>query len=126
MKYAIIDTSSILFGFTYGRNVFESAMETFEGSKLLVSRGIITELTRFSSNKGAKGMRAKVALMEIKAKKISVDNISTNVDKWILYTAPRKGALVITNDTPLAKRLVFGGIKVFKMSRSGVLRKFSI
>ena len=126
MGYLIIDTSSILFGFAYNRNVFEIAMGRFPGSTPLVSRGIIRELTRFSAQKGKKGLRARIALLELKAKKINVDNINANADSWILDTAPRKrGSVVITNDTALAKRLVSRGIRVYKISRSGLLKAFN-
>lgn len=126
MGYLIIDTSSILFGFSYNRNVFEAAMQRFPGSTLLVSRGIISELTRFSSQKGKKGLRARIALLELKAKKINVDNINANADSWILNTAPKKkGSVVITNDTALAKRLSSKGVRVYKVSRSGLLRAFN-
>ncbi len=122
----IIDTSSILFGFAYNRNVFEVAKAEFPGSIPLVSRGIIRELTRFSSQKGKKGLRARIALMELKAKKINVDNINANADSWILNTASkRKGSVVITNDTALAKKLSSKGVRVYKISRSGLLKMFN-
>ena len=126
MGYLIIDTSSILFGFAYNRNVFEIATQRFPGSTPLVSRGIIRELTRFSAQKGKKGLRARIALIELKAKKINVDNINANADSWILDTAPKKrGSVVITNDTALAKRLVSKGVRVYKISRSGLLKAFN-
>ena len=120
MRYVIIDTSSMLFGFSHNRNVFETAKERFPGYGMLVSRGITGELAGIASNKSAKGLKARVALLEIKAKKISVDNISINADKWILDTAARnKGFIVITNDTALARKLAMIRVKVFKISRSG-------
>ncbi len=126
MGYLIIDTSSMLFGFAYNRNVFEAAMRRFPSSTLLVSRGIIRELTRFSSQKGKKGLRARIALLELKAKKINVDNINANADSWILDTAPkRRGSVVVTNDTALAKRLSSKGVRVYKISRSGLLKAFN-
>lgn len=125
MRYVIIDTSSILYGFSYNRNVFETARERFPGRKLLVSRGIVRELNAKASNKGEKGLRARIALLELKAKKINVDNISINADKWILNTALKnKGSIVITNDTALAESLVLAKAKVFKMSQSGILKLY--
>lgn len=125
MDYVIIDTSSILFGFSYNRNVFETAKEKFPRTKILVSRGIIKELTKLSSNKGKKGLRARVALLEIKAKKINVDNISIYPDKWILDTVIRnKNHVVITNDTALARKLLLAKVKAFKISKSGMLNNF--
>jgi len=125
MDYVIIDTSSILFGFSYNRNVFETAKEKFPRTKILISRGIIKELTKLSSNKGKKGLRARVALLEIKAKKINVDNISIYPDKWILDTVIRnKNHVVITNDTALARKLALAKVKAFKISKSGMLNNF--
>ncbi len=84
-----------------------AALRQFPGYKLLVSKGIIRELSRFSAKKGKKGLSARIALLELKAKKINVDNISTYADSWILDTGAIKnrGSVVITNDTALAKRL---------------------
>ncbi len=125
MRYVIIDTSSIIYGFSYNRNVFETAYEQFPEYRQLVSKGIIRELSRFSGVRGSKGLRARVALLELKAKKIDVDNISINADKWILDTAMRnKDCIVITNDTALARELALAKVKVFKMSRNGIFRSF--
>ncbi|MDE1870957.1 MAG: hypothetical protein KGI06_01830 [Candidatus Micrarchaeota archaeon] len=125
MKRVIIDTSSILYGFSYNRNIFETLKSAFPEYRQLVSRGIINELTRLSANRGAKGLRARVALLELKAKKINVDNISTYPDKWILNTAPkRKGTMVVTNDTVLARKLARSRVKVLKVSKSGLLKDF--
>lgn len=126
MRYVIIDTSSMLFGFSYNRNVFETATRQFSDCKPLVSRGIVNELTRLSANKGKNGLRARVALLELKAKKINVDNISIHPDKWILDTAIKnRNYLVITNDTVLARKLARARIKTFKISKSGILREFN-
>lgn len=125
LKKVIIDTSAILFGFSYNRNVFERAKEQFTGYKLTVSRGIIRELTKFSNTNGAKGIRARVALLELKAKKINVDNISVYPDKYILDSASRdRNCVVITNDTILAKKLSLINVKVYKISKSGILKLF--
>jgi rRNA-processing protein FCF1 len=125
VKYVIIDTSSILYGFSYNRNVFETAKDSFPGYGMLVSRGILRELTKLSSNSGRKGLRARIALLEIKAKKINVDNISINADKWILNTSIKnRDYIVVTNDTALARKLSLAKVKVFKMSKNGVLRNF--
>jgi rRNA-processing protein FCF1 len=126
VKCLIIDTSSILFGFAYNRNVFETARESFPGYRMLVSKGIIKELTRLSANKGTKGQRARLALLELRAKKIDVDNISIHPDRWILHTAVKnRDYIVITNDTALAKMLSLAKTKVFKISKNGILRNFN-
>jgi rRNA-processing protein FCF1 len=120
--YLILDTSSMLFGFSNNVNVFELAEAEFPRYKMLVSRGIVNELEAISRNKGKKGSCARVALMELRAKKIEIDNIN-RADGWILEKARRnRGSVVVTNDTPLAKRLLRFGTAVFKISRSGMLR----
>lgn len=125
MRYVIIDTSSMLFGLCYNRNVFETAREMFPGYGMLVSRGITGELAAMAADRSSKGLRARVALLELKAKKISVDNISINADKWILDTAAKnRDFIVITNDTALASKLIMLRVRVFKMSKSGVLKLF--
>jgi rRNA-processing protein FCF1 len=125
LKYLIIDTSSMLFGFSYNRNVFDTAKEQFPGYKMLISKGIINELTRLSANRGSKGLRARIALLELKAKKIDVDNISIHADKWILDTAIKNSnSIVVTNDSALAAKLSRAKAKVYKISKSGMLRNF--
>lgn len=126
MKQVLIDTSSIVFGFSYNRNVFETAKREFSGYELTVSKGIIKELNRLSMNKGSKGLRARVALLELKAKKINVDNISVYADKWILDKALKnRNYIVITNDTILARKLSLSKVKVYKISKSGILKIFN-
>jgi len=122
LKYLILDTSSMLFGFSNNRNVFDIAMGEFPGYRPLVSIGIIHELNGLSQNKGKKGACARMALTEIRAKKIEIDNIN-RADGWILEKARRnRGSVVVTNDTLLAKRLLRFGTAVLKISRSGMLR----
>ena len=126
MRYAIIDTSSMLFGLSYKKSVFEAAIRHFPGYRMLVSRGIVRELARMSANRGARGARARVALLELKAKKIDVDNISTYPDKWILDTALRnRNCIVVTNDSALAGKLALSKVRTYKMSKSGMLRMFN-
>ncbi len=122
MRYLILDTSSMLFGFSNNRNVFDLAIGEFPSHRPLVSIGIVNELMGLSQNKGKKGACARVALAEIRAKKIEIDNIN-RADGWILEKARRnRGSVVVTNDTPLAKKLLRFGTTVLKMSRSGMLR----
>ena len=122
MRYLILDTSSMLFGFSNNRNVFDIATSEFPGCRPLVSAGIIRELEGISQNRGKKGACARIALMEIRAKKIEIDNIN-GADGWILEKARRnRGSVVVTNDTPLAKRLLRFGTNVMKISRNGMLK----
>ncbi len=122
MPHVIVDTSSMMFGFSHNRNVFEAAHRKFPTRKPLVSKGILAELRAISENRGKRGATARLALLEIKAKKIDVDNITEYADKWILDASLRRGKVVITNDTALARRLLSRGVGVFKMSVSGEIR----
>ena len=122
MRYLILDTSSMIFGFSNNENVFEIASYKFPGYRQLVSVGIVDELRGISKSKGRIGLYAKVALMELRAKKIDIDNIK-GADQWILDKARRnRNCIVVTNDTTLVKRLSGSGIKVLKLSKSGILR----
>ena len=123
MKLLIIDTSAMLFGFSNGNNVFEMAEREVPGHKLLVSEGLINELSSISKNKGAKGMSARLALSILKSKKINILIDKQIVDDWILYCAKKhRGLAVITNDSALANRLKKAGAGVYKLSRSGILQ----
>ncbi|MDE1868726.1 MAG: hypothetical protein KGH60_02050 [Candidatus Micrarchaeota archaeon] len=123
MQYIIIDTSSMLFGFANNRSVFEAVKRRFPDRKQLVSKGIISELNRLSINKGKKGACARLALLEIRLKRIQVDRISVYADSWVFAKAKRLNATTITNDTALAKRLAGANLKVFKISRNGMLKQ---
>jgi rRNA-processing protein FCF1 len=114
----------MLFGFSNNVNVFDIAEADYPGYKKLVSRGIINELVGISRNRGKKGACARMALLELRAKKIEIDNIN-EADDWILGRARRsKGSIVVTNDTRLARALSRSGITVLKLSRSGMLKNF--
>jgi rRNA-processing protein FCF1 len=117
----------MLFSFSYKKNVFDAVITRFPNYKILISKGIINELGRFSQSSGKKRAAAKVALLEIKAKKINVDNIFTYPDKWILDTAKKyRDCVVITNDTALVKKLFGIGVKAFKISKSGILKIYHV
>ncbi|MCL5430530.1 MAG: hypothetical protein M1504_03580 [Candidatus Marsarchaeota archaeon] len=123
MPYVIIDTSSILFGFKYRKDVFDIARYKLTGSKLMISRGVLRELNRLSQNKGKKGATARAALLTIKYKKIEIDNNNAVVDKWILSVARKlAGPVVITNDTELSMRLKALDVKCLKLTRDGLLK----
>jgi rRNA-processing protein FCF1 len=114
----------MLFGFSNNANVFELAEAEFPRYTKLVSRGIINELMGISRNRGKKGACARMALMELRAKKIEIDNIN-EADDWILSRARHgRGYIVVTNDTRLARELSHSGATVLKVSRSGLLKNF--
>ena len=119
----IVDTSSMLFGFSSGKNVFEIAGRKYPRCRLVVSRGIIRELEGISRNKGKRGAAAKTALMAIRSRDVRVDGNTGNPDDWIAGSAARYNkAVVITNDSELGMRLDRSGRKAVKLSRSGILR----
>ena len=122
MKYLILDTSSMLFGFSNGKNLFEISAGEFPRYRQIVSKGIVNELEGISKNRGKRGACARLALAEIRAKKIDIDNIN-EADHWILGKAGRsRDSIVVTNDTALARGLMELGVKVLKLSRSGILK----
>lgn len=123
-KIAIVDTSSIMFGFAYKKDVFNSVYERFPDYTSAVSNGIVNELTRFSTIKGKKGIAAKIGLLALKSKNVRVYKNNTSVDSWIIKEALLdKESIVISNDTALARILSKKGVPCFKMSKSGMLKR---
>ncbi len=119
-----MDTSSIVFGFSFKKDVFAIARESFPGSSTLISAGVIRELRRLSKNIGKKGACAKIGLLSAGSKNVKVDNANGSVDAWICKAAARyNNAVVITNDTELHRKLRLSGASVYKLSRSGILKK---
>jgi rRNA-processing protein FCF1 len=124
LGYVIVDTSSILFGFANKRSVFEAVSGEL-GGRCLVSKGIITELTKISTRKGIRGGEAKAALWELSLKKIKIEANSKYPDSWIRERSQEKDIeAVVTNDTKLASTIQKERL-VFKFSREGKLRKFN-
>jgi rRNA-processing protein FCF1 len=119
----IVDTSSILFGISNKKDVFESAERSYPGANIIISKGVIRELTSISQNMGRKGSNARVGLTAINIKNLKVDNSNANVDSWILSIAPKEpDNIVITNDTRLRGALLRKKITALKLSRDGSLR----
>ena len=123
MKYVIIDTSSILFGLANRKSAID-AVRSELGERVLVSKGIISELSSISTRKGTRGAEAKAALWELSLKKIKIEANSKYPDLWIKQSvANPEIAAVVTNDTKLASAIK-SKILVFKLFREGRLRKF--
>ncbi|MEM3020507.1 MAG: DUF188 domain-containing protein [Candidatus Micrarchaeaceae archaeon] len=119
MLKVIVDTSAILYGFEYRKDVFDAIENRFGRYEAIISRGVLRELDKMSTNKGKKGAAARAALNALKAKNIKVDSTITYVDRWISKSAQADGAAVVTNDSGLAAKLLSEGVRVFKMSKSG-------
>lgn len=123
MLLAIVDTSSILFGFSNRRDVFAAVSERFPGAGMLISAGVLAELAGISENRGKRGTSARTALEAIKHKKILVDKDTGNVDAWIRSKSlESKHSVVITNDTELLRVLRSSGVMCLKLTRQGLLR----
>ena len=125
MKLAIIDTSSILFGFSHTRNTFDAVRSALRGYTPYLSGAVVGELHRLANNKGRLGAAARVAIQELRYKNIKGSNKSLgNADLDIMRLAGgHRDSAVITNDTALAKRLLDSGVEVFKLSISGRLMR---
>ena len=123
MKIIFIDTSSILFGFSNKRDVFESARARFPGYKQVISLGVLAELSIIAGNRGKKGECARLALQAIKYKNVYVEDIVGSVDRWIFSRSlGTPGSIAVTNDTELHRKLRSAGVACFKLSRNGILR----
>ena len=118
----LVDTSSIIYGLEHSKDVFEIANGRFPSHEILISRGVIAELSGLSNSNAKKAQLAKTALRIIKLKRIRVDNIKGSADDWILGKAVAEPSIVITNDTPLYKKLKSHKVDVFKLSKDGILK----
>ncbi len=124
MAQVIIDTSSIIFGISLRKDAFGIAKRRFNRCTFLTSRGIIRELHGISKNRGRKGASARAALSLIRVKNLKVDSNNGSVDSWIASTAARhNNIVVITNDTLLFKKVRPVNGNVFKLSKSGILKR---
>ncbi|EQD36862.1 nucleotide binding protein [mine drainage metagenome] len=123
MRKVIVDTSAILYGFEYRKDVFDAIENRLGRYEATVSRGVLRELDSLGANKGKKGAAARTALNALKAKNIKVDSTITYVDRWISKKALAEGYEVVTNDSGLAAKLLAEGATVFKMSKSGKIIK---
>lgn len=121
--YIIIDTSSMLFAMESRKSAIDSVELKYSSMKILISHGIIDELTGIGKGKGKRGARARSCLAILKLKNVKVDNNKGNVDRWILERS-QKGDVycAITNDTELFNKLRSRHVAVFKLSRNGMLK----
>ena len=122
MLLVLVDTSSILYGLENSKDVFEIAKSRFPGCNILVSKGVVAELSGLSSSASKTAQLAKTALQIIKLKKVRVDNITGSADNWIFNKAIAEPSIAITNDTALYKRLKSRKLSAFKLSKKGILK----
>ena len=121
-RYIIIDTSSIIFGLSNGKDVFKAVREQKYGYAAMVSEGIMRELENIKSKGGRYGRYAGPATALIARYGIRISADSSPVDSWILEEAWRNGYAVCTNDSELKRRLRAVGVRAFSIARSGRLR----
>ena len=124
MGYALVDTSSILFGLSFNKDVIAAVSEQLL-LKPAISRGVLRELEGIAENSGSRGATASTALAMLAQKSIKVYGDNGNVDRWLVGQAAKDGSAVVTNDTKLIKMLVANGITSFKVSKSGLLKRCS-
>ncbi|MDE1825007.1 MAG: hypothetical protein KGH61_01130 [Candidatus Micrarchaeota archaeon] len=122
MKSVIIDTSSILFGLSSNIDPFARLKENFPDRTIVVSTGIIRELTLISKEKRKESVHARIGLALIKKYGVKVVRGDEYVDTWIIKHSLRAEVVVCTNDVELKQRLGGRGCGVFSLSRSGLLR----
>jgi rRNA-processing protein FCF1 len=121
--YIILDTSSILFAMEGRKSALDTVMLKHPGKRILISEGVIKELTGIGSGNGKRAATARACLGILKLKNVEVDKNKGNVDLWILERAKEKDVYcVITNDTELFNKLRSKHIAVFKLSRNGMLK----
>ena len=123
MARVIIDTSSILYGISFRKDIFAIAAMRFPGSTMIISKGVLRELSGISKGNGRRGADAMAALALIRVKNVKVDTDSGTADSWALRSARHNNFIVITNDTALLRRIKQINPNVFKLSKSGAIRR---
>ncbi len=122
MRYIVIDTSSIIFGLSNGKDAFKAANESADGYVPIISKGIINELKEISERGSKFSKFANTALLLIIEWRIDIVNNQSAVDDWIAEAAKKEGYAVCTNDMELKRALKKARIRVFSITRSGLLR----
>lgn len=122
MKFVIIDTSSILFGFSNRTNIFTKLSDEMPDAKQLISRKILAELQKIGASRKKEARYARTALELMRNYDITVVKSSIYADRWMEKEAIAKNATVITNDTALRRRLKRLGIVALALSKNGSFR----
>ncbi|MEM0201290.1 MAG: hypothetical protein QXD23_02690 [Candidatus Micrarchaeaceae archaeon] len=123
-KEIIVDTNAILFGLKYNKNIFEVLLENEEYShlKILISKGVIRELKKFSLSSKKLKIEASIAINIIQNMQLIIDNSNQYVDSWILSKSLKGNVLVCTNDIKLKRKLKSLGVGVISITKTGKLR----
>ncbi|MEM3839409.1 MAG: hypothetical protein QXF01_02415 [Candidatus Micrarchaeaceae archaeon] len=127
MRPMVIDTSSLIFAVSNGKDPIEAVREMPQGYEPVVSEGIIRELETIKERHGKYSRYAGAALLIIRSQKVRIIRSSLrgslpNVDSWILSEAAGKGYSVCTNDMKLKRSLKAAGIQAFSITRAGLMR----
>ena len=122
MPFIIVDTSSIIFGLSNKKDVFEAVRNHQRAYSPIISEGIIRELKLIRERHEKYSKFAGAALLLISMAHVEITKDSSSVDEWIKKEAVGKGYAVCTNDTALKRSLKTAKIRVFSMTRSGTLR----
>lgn len=117
----ILDTSSIVFGFSNNMDIFDSLSQDLQ-YKPLISTAILDELEILGKSRKRDGKFAKIALLSMKRRNIEAQKSTLPVDKWIIETSKERKCVVCTNDSRLKRILVSRGIKAVSFTRDGKFR----
>jgi rRNA-processing protein FCF1 len=111
----------MLFAMGGRKSALDSVALKHPGKRILISEGVVRELTGIGSGNGKRAATARACLGILKLKNVEVDKNKGNVDRWILSRSVEKDVYcVITNDTELFNKLRSKHIAVFKLSRNGI------
>ena len=121
-KKIIVDTSSILYSVSKGRDLFATIRESMPDYRAVISRGVVRELQKMGSTRRKESRDARMALEMTKDPGISIMADLGYVDSWILKEATSTKGIVCTNDSELKKKLHLRGITVLSVGRDGRLR----
>jgi rRNA-processing protein FCF1 len=112
-RQVLLDTNILFVPFRFRVDIFAGIEEMLsEPWEAVVSSRIIRELRRVAQRKGRHAIEAKLALSMLEKKQVKIIASEMPVDEWLFSYAKEHGAVVVTNDSELIKKLKKNGIKV--------------
>ncbi len=120
-KCIVIDTSSIIFGFSHMVNIFDSIQNTMPDCTMVASIGILRELSGIGHSTKRSSPYANVGLVQV-LKRCRVIKDNSSVDSWITKYSIKHNCSVCTNDIELKQKLKDKGISTYSISKNGTLR----
>ncbi len=119
----IIDTSSILFSISNKKDIFAAAENSFPGTTIIISKGIMREISRHAKGRGKIAGPAGFAVLIIGQKTgLHIEKDAGYVDAWIVREWRKRHCIVCTNDRKLKKELSDEGAHVVSFTRAGTFR----